>query len=677
MTASADLAGELEALRRQLNHHNKLYYVLDAPEIPDAEYDRLFQRLLEIESAHPNLVSPDSPSQRVGSSPLDSFATIAHRMPMLSLDNVFNVDELFAFDKRVKDRLNQTEDIIYSCEPKFDGIAASLVYENGLLYTAATRGDGNVGEDITQNMKTLGSVPLKLAGNNIPATLEVRGEVYMPKAGFNKINEAALQKGEKAFVNPRNAAAGSLRQLNPQVTAKRPLVFCAYSVGLIEGKAGELPANHFDMLTQLFEWGFIVSDERRVAHNIQECEDYYHYLEAKRTTLPYDIDGIVFKVNEFSLQERLGFVSRAPRWATAHKFPAQEELTSLLDVEFQVGRTGAITPVAKLAPVFVGGVTVSNATLHNKDEIDRLGIKIGDTVIVRRAGDVIPQVVSVVESKRPENARAIEFPSLCPVCGSDTEAVAGEAAIRCTGGLVCEAQRKESIKHFASRQAMDIDGLGDKIVDQLVDSKLISDVADLYQLDVPTLAGLDRLAEKSAQNLVSAIAASKQTSLEKLLFALGIREVGRATARNLANHFKTLANIMYASEEALVEVDDVGPIVAHYVVDFFAQQTNCDVIEKLIAAGVTWPDIEAVSSHKPLEGLTYVLTGSLETMSRDEAKEKLQALGAKVSGSVSAKTHCVIAGPGAGSKLAKAEKLGLDVLDESGLLNLLAEHTGA
>lgn len=672
MTASTEVITQLEQLKAQLNHHNKQYYVLDTPEIPDAEYDRLFQSLVKIEQEYPQLVTPDSPTQRVGGAPLDSFSSITHRMPMLSLDNVFNVEELFAFDKRIRDRINLDGNLEYSCEPKFDGIAASLLYENGALVTAATRGDGAVGEDITQNMRTLGSVPLKITGENIPATLEVRGEVYMPKAGFLKLNETALANNEKPFVNPRNAAAGSLRQLNPKITAKRPLVFCAYNVGLVEG--GELPASHFDTLTQLFDWGFLVSDERRVAASIQECEEYYHYLEAKRASLPYDIDGIVFKVNSFELQQRLGFVSRAPRWAIAHKFPAQEELTVLQDVEFQVGRTGAITPVAKLKPVFVGGVTVSNATLHNRDEIERLGVKIGDTVIVRRAGDVIPQIVAVVEASRPEGAESIVFPSQCPICGSDVEMVEGEAVIRCAGGLVCEAQRKESIKHFASRQAMDIDGLGDKIVDQLVDAKLIQDVADLYSLAVPSLAELDRLAEKSAQNLVNAIEASKQTTLEKILYSLGIREVGRATARNLANHFKTLPAVMSASLESLVEVDDVGPIVANYVVDFFAQETNCTVVEKLIAAGVTWPDIEDSATAKPLEGLTYVLTGSLEAMSRDEAKEKLQGLGAKVSGSVSAKTHCVVAGPGAGSKLAKAEKLGLDILDEAGLIELLQSH---
>lgn len=672
MAASDAVLDKLESLKSQINYHNKLYYVLDAPELPDAEYDKLFQELQAIEQQFPELVTEDSPTQRVGAAPLDSFASIEHKRPMLSLDNVFNVDELFAFDKRIRDRINADASLEYSCEPKFDGIAASLLYENGRLKTAATRGDGTVGEDITQNMRTIGSVPLKLEGNNIPAVLEVRGEVYMPKAGFLRINEEALAKNEKPFVNPRNAAAGSLRQLNPQITAKRPLVFCAYNVGVVEG--GELPATHYETLTQLFEWGFLVSEERRIAKGIEECEAYYHYLEAKRESLAYDIDGIVFKVNAFDLQERLGFVSRAPRWAIAHKFPAQEALTVLHDVEFQVGRTGAITPVAKLQPIFVGGVTVSNATLHNKDEIERLGIRVGDTVIVRRAGDVIPQIVSIVESKRPQDAREIKFPTACPVCGSDVESVEGEAAIRCTGGLVCEAQRKESIKHFASRQAMDIDGLGDKIVDQLVDNKLVNDVADLYTLDIPTLAGLERLGEKSAANLVAAIEASKQTSLEKILYALGIREVGRATARNLANHFCTLNNVMDATQEQLIEVTDVGPVVAHYVVDFFAQANNREVIQKLIAAGVNWPDIEKVDGVKPLEGTTYVLTGSLESLSRDEAKDKLQALGAKVSGSVSAKTTCVVAGPGAGSKLAKAEKLGLAILDEAGLLALLEEH---
>lgn len=679
MTVNADdqapeqlkTAGQRMAeLSEQLNYHNRRYYVLDSPEIPDAEYDRLFRELKALEEQYPELSPPDSPTQRVGAAPLDAFSTVKHEVPMLSLDNVFSTEEFLAFDKRIKDRLKTDTVIEYACEPKYDGIAVSVRYENGKLVRGATRGDGTTGEDITNNIKTIGSIPLVLSGKKLPAMLEVRGEIYIPKSGFEKLNKLAAEKGEKVFVNPRNAAAGSLRQLNPAITASRPLVMCAYSVGAISG--GELPATHFDILNLLFEWGFIVSDERRVAKGVEACEEYYAYLEAKRALLPFDIDGIVYKVNSIALQNQLGFVSRAPRWAIARKFPAQEELTVLNDVEFQVGRTGAITPVAKLEPVFVGGVTVSNATLHNRDEIERLGVRIGDTVIVRRAGDVIPQIVSVVESKRLKGAKKITFPDACPVCGSPVETAPGEAVARCSGGLICEAQRKQAIKHFASRQAMDIDGLGDKIVDQLVDKKMLASVADLYQLDVVSLAELERMGTKSAENLVNAIDKSRETTLPRFLYALGIREVGQATARNLATYFGTLDAIKRADEETLRQVPDIGPVVAHFIREFFQIPDNIQIVRQLMDYGVHWQEVSVDRLQElPLTGETYVLTGNLESMSRDEAKEKLLALGAKVAGSISAKTSCVVAGPGAGSKLTKAENLGIKIIDEAGFLALL------
>ncbi len=663
-------AQRMAELSEQLNYHNRRYYILDSPEIPDAEYDRMFRELKSLEEKYPELVPPDSPTRRVGAAPLDAFTTVKHEVPMLSLDNVFSEEEFLAFDKRIRDRLKTSDVVEYSCEPKYDGIAVSVRYENGKLVRGATRGDGTTGEDITNNIKTIGSIPLALSGKKLPAMLEVRGEIYMPKSGFEKLNKLAAEKGEKVFVNPRNAAAGSLRQLNPAITASRPLVMCAYSIGAIKG--GKMPETHYEILTQLFEWGFIVSDERRIAKGVEECEAYYTYLEAKRTLLPFDIDGIVYKVNSMELQNRLGFVARAPRWAIARKFPAQEEITVLNDVEFQVGRTGAITPVAKLEPVFVGGVTVSNATLHNRDEIERLGIKIGDTVIVRRAGDVIPQIVSVVESKRAKGAKKIIFPDSCPVCGSPVETAPGEAVARCSGGLICEAQRKQAIKHFASRQAMDIDGLGDKIVDQLVDKKMVASVADLYRLDVESLAGLERMGQKSAENLVRAIEKSRETTLPRFLFALGIREVGQATALNLANYFGTFENIKNADEETLQQVPDIGPVVAYFIREFFQIPDNLEVARRLTEYGVHWQEGEPASQQElPLSGQTYVLTGNLEAMTRDEAKEKLQALGAKVTGSVSAKTSCVVAGPGAGSKLAKAETLGIKIIDETEFLALL------
>ncbi len=671
-------AQQIESLRQQLNEHNYRYYVQDAPSIPDAEYDRLMRQLQALEEAHPELQSPDSPSQRVGGMPLSAFSQITHRIPMLSLDNAFDDDEFNRFNQRVKERLGTDDEIEYACEPKLDGIALSIRYENGLLVQAATRGDGTTGEDITQNVKTIGSVPLRLTESDVsgelPDVLEVRGEVYMPKAGFEKLNKAAAEAGEKVFVNPRNAAAGSLRQLDSRITAKRPLEFCAYSVG--EVSDGFMPEHHSEVLQKLSGLGFRLNPELKVVTGVQGCLDYYRDLGERRDQLAFEIDGIVFKTNRLDLQEELGFVSRAPRWAIAYKFPAQEEMTLLKDVEFQVGRTGAITPVARLEPVYVGGVTVSNATLHNADEVARLGVKIGDTVIVRRAGDVIPQIVSVVAEKRPADARDVLFPDTCPVCGSETERAEGEAVVRCSGGLVCAAQRKEGIKHFASRKALDVDGLGDKLVEILVDKKLVTNLTDLFHLQAEDVAALERMGPKSAQNLLDALKKAKQTTLPRFIYALGIREVGETTAKQLAQHFCELDNIRNATEEELLEVPDVGPIVAHHIVTFFRQPHNLETLDALLAEGIEWPAIEArpPAEELPLAGQTLVLTGTLNQLKRNDAKAALEELGAKVSGSVSKKTHLVIAGESAGSKLTKAQELGIEVTDEEGLLALLREH---
>ncbi len=662
-----------DSLKQQLNEHAHRYYVLDDPQITDSEYDRLMRDLQAMEAEHPEWVTVDSPSQRVGGEPLDAFTQVKHELPMLSLDNSFNDEELLAFDQRIKDRLKDDADIEYACEPKLDGIAVSLLYENGVLVRGATRGDGRTGEDITANVRTIGSIPLKLKGKGYPQRLEVRGEIYMPKAGFENMNAEARANDEKTFVNPRNAAAGSLRVLDSKITAKRPLEMCCYSVGIVEG--GKMLQRHSDIIARLGEWGMLINSELAVTTNINGCVDYYRQLEQKRNSLPYEIDGIVYKVNDLVLQEQLGFVAKAPRWAVARKFPAQEESTKVLGVEFQVGRTGAVTPVARLEPVFVGGVTVSNATLHNMDEVERLDVRIGDTVIIRRAGDVIPQVVQVVKEKRKGKPRKVSLPSKCPVCESPVERNEEEAVARCTGGLICGAQLKESIKHFASRRAMDVDGLGDKLVEQMVDEGLIATVADLFTLELEPVAGLERMGQKSAQNLLGALEKSKQTSLARFLYALGIREVGEATASSLASHFGSIEAIQKADEEQLQQVDDVGPVVAHYVVDFFKQKEHLQVISQLQERGVSWPQPEVILADKqPLAGLTYVLTGTLEAMGRDEAKDKLQSLGAKVSGSVSKKTSCVVAGPGAGSKLAKAQDLGVEIMDEEELLALFASH---
>lgn len=664
----------LEQLKTSIEEHNYQYYVLDNPSVPDAEYDRLMQELLKIEREYPSLQRADSPSQKVGAMPLSQFEQVEHEVPMLSLDNAFDEESMLAFEKRMQDRVKRYDTIAYSCEPKLDGLAVSLLYENGKLVRGATRGDGQVGENITANVRTIRNIPLSLRGENFPQRLEVRGEVIMTRDGFIALNHKQAQEGKKVFANPRNAAAGSLRQLDSRITAARPLLFFTYSLGLVEGEKQALADSHSGRLQQLSQWGLPLSKELDVAHGAQQCLVYYQKIGALRDSLNYDIDGVVFKADNIALQEELGFVARAPRWAIAHKFPAQEEMTQVLEVEFQVGRTGAITPVARLEPVFVGGVTVSNATLHNQDEIQRLGLKIGDTVIIRRAGDVIPQVVGVVEAKRPESAKNIVFPSCCPVCHSAVEKIAQEAVARCTGGLYCAAQRKEAMKHFASRKAFDIDGLGDKIIEQLVDQDLVKTPADFFKLEFIQLANLERLGDKSAANLLIALGKSKKTTLAKFLYSLGIREVGEATAANLAKHFCELEAIKAANLDALQAVSDVGVVVAEHVFNFFREAHNVEVIEALIEAGVHWPKIEKIALESlPLAGETYVLTGTLSQMDRNEAKEKLQNLGAKVAGSVSAKTSCVVAGASAGSKLAKAESLGIKVMNEEQMLAMFTE----
>ena len=666
---------QITQLRTTLRHHEYLYHVLDNPEIPDAEYDRLMGELRALEQAHPDLITPDSPTQRVGAAPLSEFTQVRHEVPMLSLDNAFDEASYLAFNKRVQDRLKSTEAVTFCCELKLDGLAVSLLYEDGVLIRAATRGDGTTGENITANVRTIRSIPLKLRGENIPRRLEVRGEVFLPLAGFEKINEEARRTGGKIFANPRNAAAGSLRQLDPRITAKRPLTFFCYGVGLLEG--GELPASHHARLQQFKEWGLPVSDRIRLCNTAEDVLAFYHQVEIDRPTLGFDIDGVVIKVDSLALQETLGFVARAPRWAVAFKFPAQEQMTFVRDVEFQVGRTGAITPVARLEPVQVAGVLVSNATLHNADEIERLGLRIGDRVVIRRAGDVIPQVVGVVESERPENTTEIVFPTHCPVCGSDVERVEGEVVTRCTGGLICGAQRKEALKHFVSRRALDVDGMGDKIIDQLVEKEYVHTPADLFRLTAGKLTGLDRMGPKSAQNVVDALEKAKETTFARFLYALGIREVGEATAAGLAAHFGTLDALVAASIEDLQKVPDVGIVVATHTFNFFAEDSNREVIRQLTQeAGVHWPApvmIKAEEIDSPFSGKTVVLTGSLSIMSRDDAKARLVALGAKVAGSVSKKTDLVIAGEAAGSKLVKAQELGIDVIDEAEMIRLLGE----
>ncbi|MGO2012257.1 NAD-dependent DNA ligase LigA [Pseudoalteromonas sp.] len=672
---SSPILEQVNKLRSVLETHNHNYYVLDTPSIPDAEYDRLLRQLSELEQANPEFQSPDSPTQKVGGAALDKFEQVSHRVPMLSLDNAFSEEEFAAFNRRIKERLMDNDELTFCCEPKLDGLAVSILYRNGVLVQAATRGDGHIGENITQNVKTIRNVPLKLRGEDFPSEIEIRGEVFMDSRGFDKLNAEAEKHGEKVFVNPRNAAAGSLRQLDSKITAKRPLMFYAYSIGVVTD--GELPSEHYQQLAKLTDWGLPLCPETKLVEGQQAALDYYQDILTRRSELKYEIDGVVIKINNKKHQERLGFVARAPRWAIAYKFPAQEEITQLLDVEFQVGRTGAITPVARLEPIFVGGVTVSNATLHNGDEIARLGVKIGDTVIIRRAGDVIPQIIQVVHERRPDDAKNIVFPINCPICDSHIEKVEGEAVARCTGGLVCQAQRKQAIKHFASRKALDIDGLGDKIVDQLVDRELIKTPADLFILKQGHFESLERMGPKSAKNLVAALNDAKQTTLAKFLYSLGIREVGEATAQNLAQHFLTLDKVTTASSEALIEVSDVGDIVATHVCGFFNEAHNMDVVNALIEQGIHWPALSVPSEEsQPLAGLTYVLTGTLSELNRNDAKARLQVLGAKVSGSVSAKTDGLIAGEKAGSKLTKAQGLGIEILTEADLIALLAKHNG-
>ena len=673
-SAAVDVSARAQQLRDALNLYNHQYYVLDNPTVPDAEYDRLLRELQDIEGARPELKTPDSPTQKVGAVPLSAFESVTHEMPMLSLDNAMNATEFADFYARLQKQLNDTGDVELVCEPKLDGAAVSLLYQDGVLVRAATRGDGETGENITDNVRTINNVPLRLSGD-YPQRVEIRGEVYMPLAGFEAYNQKALAAGGKVFANPRNAAAGSLRQLDSKITARRPLEFCSYGLGVVSDDFA-LPATLSDIFQQIHSWGIKINPELTVAGSLAEAQTFYAGLGDKRHSLPYEIDGTVFKVNNLALQQQLGFVARAPRWAIAYKFPAVEQMTELEQVDFQVGRTGAITPVARLKPVKVAGVVVSNATLHNADEIARLGVKIGDTVVIRRAGDVIPQLVSVVQDRRPDNATDIVFPSRCPVCDSHIERVEGEAVARCTGGLICSAQRKEAIKHFVSRKALDVEGLGDKLIDQLVEQQLIDSVDDLFHLTLEQLAGLERMAEKSAQNVLDALQASKKTTLARFLYALGIREVGTVTANNLASHFGFLQRIMAAEKDALLAVSDVGDIVASHIVNFFAEPHNRDIIEQLQDAGVAWPEAEpqGQDDDAPLAGKTAVITGTLASMSRDQAKDYLQQLGAKVSGSVSKKTDFLVAGEKAGSKLTKAQQLEVEVLGNDAFMALLDQH---
>ncbi len=685
---SEDPAQQALNLREQLNHHAYLYYTLDAPEIPDAEYDRLFKQLQALEAAHPDLLTPDSPTQRVGGVVLDAFTPVRHAVPMLSIRTETDTEAsgAQAFDARIRKELTLAEadaPVDYVAELKFDGLAMSLRYEAGVLVQAATRGDGETGEDVTHNVRTIGQIPLRLP-EGVPAVLEVRGEVYMRRDDFEALNErqrqriAAGAKGEKTFVNPRNAAAGAVRQLDSKIAADRPLSFFAYGLGEVTATAQPMWTTHHALLMQLKAWGFPVAEQTAVVQGAAGLVAFHQQIAQLRDGLPFDIDGVVYKVNDLALQQRLGFVTREPRWAVAHKYPAQEMMTEVLAIDVQVGRTGKLTPVAKLAPVFVGGVTVTNATLHNEDEARRKDVRVGDTVIVRRAGDVIPEVVSVVQEKRLHESQIFTMPRHCPVCGSEAEREEGEADYRCSGGLFCPAQRKQAVLHYAQRRAMDVEGLGDKLVEQLVDSGRVQTLPDLYRLQLQDLAGMDRMAEKSAQNLLDALQQSRHTTLPRFLFGLGIRHVGEATAKELARHFGQLQAIMDASEDALLQVADIGPIVAHSLHTFFAQTHNREVVQALREAGVTWPEGEALApTEMPLAGLTVVLTGTLPSMGRDEAKDKLEALGAKVAGSVSKKTSCVVAGAEAGSKLEKAQALGVPVLDEAGLLRLLTDGPDA
>ncbi|NWG86884.1 MAG: NAD-dependent DNA ligase LigA [Hydrogenophilaceae bacterium] len=676
MPAGRDQAqARLNKLRAEIEHHNYCYYVLDNPEIPDAEFDRLMRELQALEAAHPELVTPDSPTQRVGAAPLKAFAEVAHAVPMLSLNNAFSEEDVIAFDRRAREGLGSEGELEYAVEPKFDGLAITLHYHNGHFIQGATRGDGYTGEDVSANLRTIHAIPLQLDPEQAPPWLEVRGEVLMLKRDFERLNAEARSRGEKEFANPRNAAAGSLRQLDSRVTAKRRLTFFAYGIGRVEGSA--LPKTHDETMSWLAKLRFPVCPERRTVRGVQGLLHYFAELGAKREQLPYEIDGAVYKLNKLSEQEALGFVARAPRWAIAHKYPAQEELTVVEAIDVQVGRTGALTPVARLKPVFVGGVTVTNATLHNEDEVRRKDIRVGDTVIVRRAGDVIPEVVAILPERRPMRDlvtplhEPFTMPATCPECGAPVVKLEGEAAARCTNGLACPAQRKQAILHFASRRAMDIEGLGDKLVEQLVDKGLIQTPADLYTLTLEQAAGLERMAEKSASNLITAIEASRHKDLARFIFAMGIRNVGEQTAKDLARHFGQLDALMQADEAALMQVPDVGPVVAESILAFFAEHHNRAVIERLRKAEA-WQDGEAqplAAGH--LAGKTFVLTGTLPNLARDEAKARIEAAGGKVAGSVSKKTDYVVAGAEPGSKYTKAQELGVTILDEAQLLELL------
>jgi len=670
--APAGVRQRVEQLRADIERHNYRYHVLDDPEIPDSTFDRMVRELRELEAEHPELVTPDSPTQRVGGAPVEAFAQVRHRVPMLSLDNAFSSDEVIAFDRRIRERLETEREIQYACEPKLDGLAVSLTYRHGSLEVASTRGDGMVGEDVTHNIRTIQSVPLRLTGEGHPEVLDVRGEVLMSIAGFQEMNRRAEANGEKVFVNPRNAAAGSLRQLDPRLAASRPLEIFFYGAAVAEGAS--LPGRHSEVLAALRNWGLRTSPHARVAEGVEGLIAYYAEIGAKRAKLRYQIDGVVYKVDSLALQRELGFVARAPRWAIAHKFPAEEEMTTVRAIDWQVGRTGALTPVARLEPIFVGGATVANATLHNIDELQRKDVRVGDTVVLRRAGDVIPEVVRVVPEKRPADAVPERLPDKCPVCGSDVEREEGESVARCTGALVCPAQLKETLRHFASRRAMDIEGMGDKIVEQIVDQGLVKDAADFYRLRAEALAGLERMGEKSAAKLTQSLERSKDSTLPRFLFALGIRDVGEATADALARHFRSLDRLRQSSIEEIEEVPDVGPVTAAHVHAFLHEPRNARVIDALVELGVRWPDMPAVEAgSKELEGRTFVLTGKLSSLSRDEAGDLVRARGGTVSGSVSKKTDYVVVGEDAGSKLQKATELGLKILDEDAFLALMGK----
>ncbi len=664
-----ELLTRVATLREQLAAHDYRYYVLDEPSITDSEYDGLMQELKALEAEHPDLVTPDSPTQRVGGAPAAQFGAVEHAVPMLSLDNAFTEADVRDFDRRIHERLKRQAEIPYSAEPKLDGLAVSLIYRRGALQRAATRGDGIHGEDVTANVRTIRAVPLALRGS-VPELIEVRGEIFMPVAGFRLMNEQAQERGEKVFVNPRNAAAGSLRQLDARITASRPLDIFLYAVGLVEG--GTVPDHHTGLLQAFRDWGLKTCPEARAVSGIEGCLAYYRDIGARRDALPYQIDGVVYKVDARADQERLGFVSRAPRWALAHKFPAEEATTVLTAVEFQVGRTGALTPVARLTPVFVGGVTVSNATLHNMDEVARKDVRAGDTVVIRRAGDVIPEVVRVVPDAAHAQRQPVRLPDKCPVCDSPVQKAEGEAIARCTGGFTCRAQRQEGLRHFASRRALDIEGLGDRVIEQLVENELVKSPADIFTLTVAQLAGLERMGEKSAANLHAAIAKSHNTTLPRFLFGLGIRDVGEATALGLAQHFLTLEALAAATPEQILAVPDVGPVVAGHVALFFASPAHAAVIARLRELGVSWPALQPLpATGLKLSGQTWVVTGTLASMTREVATQALVDLGAKVAGSVSKKTTGVVVGTDAGSKLKKAQELGVPVLDEEGFLKLL------